>query len=101
MYHFCKIFESLIKSIIHGDRLEKSFYLYEPQENGLMSHLIKHIILIHLLLWNPNRITVFFNDNKKMKCPFILILTGLNVGPLAATTFEISRIYSNPKYAQC
>ena len=39
------------------------------------------------LLWNPNRITPFFNDNKKMKCPFILILTGLNVGPLAATTF--------------
>ena len=50
------------------------------------------------LLWNPNRITPFFNDNKKMKCPFILISTGLNVGPLAATTFQIARTHTYPKY---
>ena len=48
----------------------------------------------------PNRITPNFYDYVKMKCPFILIFTGLNVGPLAATTFPISRIYSYPKYAQ-
>ena len=36
-----------------------------------------------------------------MKCPFIIISTGLNVGPLAATTFQIARIYTYPKYAQC
>ena len=49
----------------------------------------------------PNRITPFFNDYKTMKCPFILILTGLNVGPLAATTFQIATIYSFTTYAQC
>ena len=36
-----------------------------------------------------------------MKCPVILIFTGLDEGPLAATTLRISRIYSYPKYAQC
>ena len=54
-----------------------------------------------MLLRNPNRITPFFNDNKKMKCPFILISTGLNEDHLAANTFQIERIHTYPKYAQC
>ena len=47
----------------------------------------------------PNRITTNFYDYVKMKCHIIIIFTGLNVGALAATTFQISRIYSYPKYA--
>ena len=63
---------------------------------------MQSIVLFKIqLLWNPNRITSFFNDYKKMKCPFILISTGLNVGPAAAITFQIARIHIYPKYAQC
>ena len=36
-----------------------------------------------------------------MKCLFILISTGLNIGSLAATTFQSARIDSYSKYAQC
>ena len=36
-----------------------------------------------------------------MKCNFILIIAGLNVGHLAATAFQIATICSYPKYAQC
>ena len=56
---------------------------------------------VRVLLMYPNRKTQIFYDCVKMKCHIILIFTGLNVGPLAATTFQISKIYFYPKYAQC
>ena len=40
-----------------------------------------------------------FNDCKK-KRPFIFIFTGLNAGPLAATTHQIARIYFSLKYTK-
>ena len=48
----------------------------------------------------PIPITSFLTIMKKMKYPFKSILTDLNACPLAATTFQIVRIYSYPQYAQ-
>ena len=36
-----------------------------------------------------------------MKCPYIFIVAGLNVGLLAATALQIARIELFPKCTQC
>ena len=67
--------------------------VYRFELNMMALYLCLHK---YFLLMYPNRITSLFYDYETMTCPFILIFSGINVGPPAATTFQVSRIYSYP-----